>query len=219
MKKWITMILRVSILMSVSALAAYHASIHPIDKKTENRMRKGHSYRNGCPVLLRNLRYLRITYRGFDGKDHTGEMVVHRDVAKEVTQIFGELYRMKYPIRRMRLVSDYSGSDFRSIEADNTSAFNCRPVTGGKKWSNHAFGKAIDLNPLENPYVSHSGHIGHKASLPYRRRVRKNPFKPEHRAVLLPGDPAVRAFKKRGWRWGGEWHSIKDYQHFDKNKR
>ncbi len=212
-------ILIVSILASVGIYANYHASIHPIDKKTEQRMRKGHSYKNGCPVSLGNLRYLRLTYRGFDGKDHTGEMVVHKDVAKEVTQIFGELYRMKYPIRRMRLVSDYGGSDFRSIEADNTSAFNCRPVTGGKKWSNHAYGKAIDLNPLENPYISRSGHIGHKASLPYRRRVRKNPFRPEYRAVLLPGDPAVRAFKKRGWRWGGDWHSIKDYQHFDKNRR
>jgi len=212
-------LLLISTLTTAAALAAYHASIHPIDKRIEQRMRKGHSYRDGCPVKLKDLRYLRLTYRGFDGKDHTGEMIVHRGVAKEVTRIFGELYRMNYPIRRMRLVSDYGGSDFASIEADNTSAFNCRPVTGGKKWSNHAYGKAIDLNPLENPYVSRSGHIGHKASLKFRERKRKNPFKPEYRAVLLPGDSVVKAFKKRGWRWGGEWHSIKDYQHFDKNRR
>jgi len=212
-------LLLISTLTTAVALAAYHASIHPIDKRIEQRMQKGHSYKDGCPVKLRDLRYLRLTYRGFDGKDHTGEMIVHRDVAKEVTRIFGELYRMNYPIRRMRLVSDYGGSDFASIEADNTSAFNCRPVTGGKKWSNHAYGKAIDLNPLENPYVSRSGRIGHKASLKFRDRKRKNPFKPEYRAVLLPGDSVVKAFKKRGWRWGGEWHSIKDYQHFDKNRR
>jgi len=179
-------------------------------------MRHGHSYRNGCPVPLRNLRYLRMTYRGFDGKDHTGEMVVHKDIAKQVTQIFGELYRAKYPIRRMRLVSRYGGSDFQSIEADNTSAFNCRPATGSKKWSRHAYGKAIDLNPLENPYVSRSGRIAHKASLKFRERKRKTPFKAEYRAVLLPDDPAVKAFKKRGWRWGGDWRSIRDYQHFDR---
>jgi poly-gamma-glutamate synthesis protein (capsule biosynthesis protein) len=116
----------------------------------------------------------------------------------------------------MRLVSDYGGSDYRSIEADNTSAFNCRPATGSRKWSRHAYGKAIDLNPLENPYVSRSGHIAHKASLRFKERKRKNPFKVEYRAVLLPNDPAVKAFKKQGWRWGGDWHSIKDYQHFDR---
>ena len=217
--KRFTVISLILALSSVGALASYHASIHPIDKKTEQRMRKGHSYKNGCPVPLRNLRYLRLTYRGFDGKDHTGEMVVHKEVAKEVTQIFGELYRMKYPIRRMRLVSDYGGNDFRSIEADNTSAFNCRPVTGGKKWSNHAYGKAIDINPIENPYISRSGRISHKASLKFRDRKHKDSSRPENRAVLLPGDPAVRTFKKRGWRWGGDWRSIKDYQHFDKHRK
>ncbi|WP_456391931.1 M15 family metallopeptidase, partial [Nitratifractor sp.] len=89
-------------------------------------------------------------------------------------------------------------------------------ATGSKKWSRHAFGKAIDLNPLENPYVSRSGRIAHKASLKFRERKRKNPFRTEYRALLLPGDRAVSAFKKRGWRWGGDWHGIKDYQHFDK---
>ena len=217
--KTISNILFGFILMSVMALAGYHASISPINQSVEQRMRKGHSYKNGCPVPLRNLRYLRMTYRGFDGRDHTGEMIVHKDVSKEVTRIFGDLYKRKYPIRKMRLVSDYGGSDFRSIEADNTSAFNCRPVTGGRKWSNHAYGKAIDLNPLENPYISRSGHIGHKASYPYRIRKRSNPFKASNRAVLLPNDPVVNAFKRRGWRWGGDWHTIKDYQHFDKNKR
>ncbi len=197
-------------------LAGYHATISPLDSKIAKRMRSGHSYRDSCPVPLKDLRYLRMSYRGFDGKDHMGEMIVHRSVAKEVTRIFGELYRLKYPIRKMRLVSDYGGSDWKSIEADNTSAFNCRPATGSKKWSRHAFGKAIDLNPLENPYVSRSGRIAHKASLKFRERKRKDPFKAEYRALLLPGDAAVSAFKKRGWRWGGDWHGIKDYQHFDK---
>ena len=209
----------ISVMMLILPMIGMAGPIAPIDKKIEARMRKGHSYKDGCPVKLKDLRYLRLRYHGFDGKDHTGEMIVHKNVAHEVVKIFGELYRMHYPIHRMRLVSDYGGSDFRSIEADNTSAFNCRPVTGGKKWSNHAYGKAIDINPIENPYISRSGRISHKASLKFRDRKRKDPSRPEYRAVLLPGDPAVRAFKKRGWRWGGDWRSIKDYQHFDKNRR
>jgi poly-gamma-glutamate synthesis protein (capsule biosynthesis protein) len=195
--------------------AGYTAHISPIDKTIEKRMRSGHSYRNSCPVALSDLRYLRMTYLGFDGKDHIGEMIVHRSIAREVTDIFRELYTAKYPIRRMKLVSSYNGSDFQSIEADNTSAFNCRSATGSKKWSKHAYGKAIDLNPLENPYISRSGRIAHKGSLKFRERKRKNPLKAQYRALLLPGDTAVKAFKKRGWRWGGEWRSIKDYQHFD----
>jgi hypothetical protein len=198
----------------------YRASIHPIDKKIEKQMRAGHSYRDGCPVPLRDLRYLKITYRGFDGHDHRGEMIVHRDVAKEVTQIFGELYRIGYPIRRMQLVSRYNGSDFDSIEADNTSAFNCRPVTGGTKWSRHSYGKAIDINPLENPYISRTGHIAHKKSLKYGLKGRKHRTStPEDKAIIAKGDPIVRLFKSRGWRWGGDWNSIKDYQHFDKPGR
>ncbi|WP_457606781.1 M15 family metallopeptidase [Nitratifractor sp.] len=190
--------------------------ISPIDKKIEQRMRSGHSYRNGCSIPLKDLRYLRIPYRGFDGKRHLGEMIVHKDVAREVVRIFDELYRQGYPIRRMQLVSDYGGSDWKSIEADNTSAFNCRPVTGGKKWSRHAYGKAIDINPLENPYISRSRRIAHKASLPYRKRVGGS--SPQRKAVILPNSPVVRSFKSRGWRWGGDWHTIKDYQHFDKKK-
>jgi len=208
--------LSVLVLFSGLVSAGYHATISGITGGIEKRMRQGRSYRNGCPVPLNDLRYLQMTYRGFDGKDHTGEMIVHKDVAKQVTQIFGELYRNKYPIRRMQLVSRYGGSDFQSIEADNTSAFNCRPATGSKKWSRHAYGKAIDINPLENPYVSRSGHIAHKASEKFRERKRKNPFKAEYRAVLLPNGSVVKAFKSRGWRWGGDWRGIKDYQHFDK---
>ncbi|WP_456392749.1 M15 family metallopeptidase, partial [Nitratifractor sp.] len=161
-------ILGALILASTWLSAGYRSSESPITPAVKKRMIAGHSYRDGCPVSLKDLRYLRMSYRGFDGKDHTGEMIVHRSVAKEVTRIFGELYRLKYPIRNMRLVSDYGGSDWKSIEADNTSAFNCRPATGSKKWSRHAFGKAIDLNPLENPYVSRSGRIAHKASLKFR---------------------------------------------------
>ncbi len=195
-------------------LAGYTAHISKITPKIKQRVLKGGSWHRGCPVPLSDLRYLTMTYRGFDGHDHRGEMIVNASVAKQVTQIFGALYRSSYPIRKMRLVSSYGASDFRSIEADNTSAFNCRAVTGGKKWSNHSYGKAIDINPLENPYISRSGRIAHKKSLPYRTRKHKNSTSAD-KAIIVKGDTIVHLFKQKGWRWGGDWHSIKDYQHFD----
>jgi len=198
--------------------AGYHANISKISPAVKKHMMGGGSWHRGCPVPLSDLRYLTMTYRGFDGRDHNGKMIVHQSVAKEVTEIFGKLYASKYPIKRMRLVSDYHASDFQSIEADNTSALNCRPVTGGKKWSNHAYGKAIDINPIENPYVSRSGRISHKTSHSYRIRTRTNNSRAQ-RAMMLPSDKIVRLFKQGGWRWGGDWRSIKDYQHFDKPSR
>jgi hypothetical protein len=177
-------------------------------------MIEGHSYRDGCPVPLRDLRYLNLTYRGFDGRDHTGELIVHKSVAKEVTRIFEDLYNMNYPIRKMRLVSDYGGSDFQSIEADNTSAFNCRRATGSKGWSRHSFGKAIDINPIENPYIRNNGRISHKASYKYKVRKHKNRRDPADRAMLVPGDPALKAFTSRGWIWGASFREARDLQHF-----
>ena len=191
---------------------------NPIPPKIQQQMKRAGSWKPGCPVPLRDLSYLRLPYIGFDGKKHTGELIVHRTVAREVRQIFGALFKAGYPIRRMRLVSNYGASDFRSIEADNTSAFNCRPVTGGKKWSNHSYGKAIDINPIENPYISHSGRIAHKASLRYGKNGRKHrTHTPADKAIIAKGDRIIKLFKKHGWRWGGDWHSIKDYQHFDKH--
>ena len=192
-------------------LAGYSSHISTITPTIKKRMIRGNSWRAGCPVPLSQLRYLTMTYRGFDGRDHQGEMIVNKSVAHEVTQIFAKLYSAKYPIKKMRLVSDYHASDFQSIEADNTSAFNCRPVTGGKKWSNHSYGKAIDINPIENPYISRSGRISHQKSLKFRKRSHSIT-----KATILKGDLIVKLFKARGWRWGGDWRSIKDYQHFDK---
>jgi len=196
-------------------VAGYHATVSPITPTIKQRMIRGHSWHRGCPVGLSDLRYLRMSYRGFDGRDHTGEMIVHRNVARDVTQIFGEMYRSGYPIKAMKLVSAYGGNDTVSINHDNTSAFNCRAVTGGTKWSNHSYGTAIDVNPIENPYISRSGHIAHRESYAYDRR-RRTHHGPHPRSVILSSDPIVRSFKHRGWRWGGDWRSVKDYQHFDK---
>ncbi|MEA2028468.1 MAG: M15 family metallopeptidase, partial [Campylobacterota bacterium] len=191
--------------------------ISPIDSHLKQQMIKGNSYRNGCPVKLKDLRYVEVAYHDFEGRYNIGELIVHRSVANEVVNIFRELYEIEYPIAKMELISHYNGSDFASIEADNTSAFNCRFIGGTKRWSNHAFGKAIDINPLENPYISRKGTISHKRSLKYRKRVHQNNSSSD-RAMLLSNDNATKIFKKYGWIWGGDWNSIKDYQHFEKRK-
>ena len=178
-------------------------------------MIKGNSWRKGCPVSLKDLRYLQLTHIDFNGKDKSGELIVHKEVADEVTKIFKNLYKIGYPVRKMKLVSDYKGNDWQSIEADNTSAFNCRSATGSKNWSKHSYGKAIDINPIENPYIARSGRISHKASLKYRKRVHKNSTYVD-KAVLLKNDKATHIFKKYGWIWGGDWSGVKDYQHFSK---
>ncbi|RRS30265.1 MAG: hypothetical protein P794_07910 [Epsilonproteobacteria bacterium (ex Lamellibrachia satsuma)] len=196
-------------------LAEYHSSISQIMPKIKKRMLQGNSWRKGCPVGLQDLRYVQVSYHDFKGRERRGELVVHKDVAYEVTEIFKALYKIQYPIRQMRLVSDYRGSDWQSIEADNTSAFNCRKATGSKKWSKHSYGKAIDINPVENPYISRSGRISHKASLKYRKRIHQKPAYTD-KAVLLKNDEATNIFQRYNWKWGGNFKGIKDYQHFAK---
>jgi len=204
------------LLMSMLLYAEY--SIEPINKETKTRMVEGGSWSQtrGCPVPLRNLRYIRVDYLGFDGKRHNGELIMHKAVARDIVDVFKELYAIHYPIKQMRLVSDYRASDWQSIDHDNTSAFNCRSATGSKKWSKHAYGRAIDINPIENPYISKSGRIAHKKSLKYRHRGNRGGLTPDDRAVLLPYSKATQIFKRHGFSWGGDWSSIKDYQHFSK---
>ena len=108
-------------------------------------------------------------------------------------------------------IDAYGGSDFRSIEADNTSAFNCRTVEGTSRWSEHAYGRAIDVNPIENPFVS-GGRTSHRASIPYRPNALSA-------GMACPGNVLVRAFRAIGWGWGGDWSSVKDYQHFSASGR
>ena len=208
-------ILLLSALAWTTVYADYKANISSITPQIKNRMIKGNSWRKGCPVSLENLRYLKVTHIDFNGKRRMGEIIVHKDVAHEVTEIFEDLYQMGYPIRKIKLVSDHKGSDWQSIESDNTSAFNCRSATGSKNWSKHSYGKAIDINPIENPYIARSGRISHKASLKYRKRVHKNSTYTD-KAVLLKTDKATKIFEKYGWKWGGDWPGVKDYQHFSK---
>ena len=168
----------------------------------------GVTWHPGCPVPLTDLRVVRLAFHDFAGRRRTGRLVVHRDVVADVRRVFGQLWDLGFPIRRMRPIEAYGGDDFASIEADNTSAFNCRPKTGSSTtWSHHAYGRAIDLDPLENPYVLH-GRTTHDGSVPYLDRSTARP------GVLREGDPVVAAFDAIGWYWGGRWHDPVDHQHF-----
>jgi hypothetical protein len=171
-------------------------------------------WRPGCPVALSDLRRVTLTYVGFDGRAHQGALVVNRTVAAPVARAFGELYAARFPIRRMLPIEAYGGSDFGSIEADNTSAFNCRSATGSSHWSEHAYGRAIDLDPIENPYVS-GGSTSHTASRPYvdRARAAGRP------GVISEGGVVTRAFGRIGWGWGGRWNGTRDYQHLSASGR
>jgi hypothetical protein len=172
----------------------------------------GVSWRRGCPVALSDLRAIRARHFGFDGRVRVGRLIVHRDVAADVVSVLRRLYAARFTIRRMVPVDAYGASDFRSIEADNTSAFNCRYVEGTSRWSEHAYGRAIDVNPIENPYVS-GGRTSHRKSVPYLDRT------PCRRGMACPGNVLVRAFESIGWGWGGYWSGVKDYQHFSASGR
>lgn len=165
-------------------------------------------WRRGCPVPLSQLRHVSLPFVGFDGHARRGALVVNQSAARDVVAAFRDLYAARFPIRRMRPVQAYGGDDFASIEADNTSSFNCRPATGSSHWSQHAYGLAIDIDPIENPYVS-GGRTSHPASVPYLDRSRARP------GMAVEGGTLVGAFDARGWGWGGRWSgSVHDYQHF-----
>jgi hypothetical protein len=171
------------------------------------------SWHPGCPVGLAQLRYLRIGYWGFDRRAHMGEMVVAASAVNAVRRAFDALFSARFPIRAMQLVDRYGGSDYASIQADNTSAFNCRDATGSRRWSEHAYGLAIDINPIENPYVYANGTTTHQASVPYLNRS------DVRRGMAVAGGTLVRAFTAVGWGWGGRWPGPTDYQHFSVNGR
>jgi D-alanyl-D-alanine carboxypeptidase len=171
----------------------------------------GPSWHPGCPIDPGQLRRVEVDYLGFDGRTHRGALIVHQELAAEVVAIFDELLRMQYPIERVRPADAYPGADDElSMEDNNTSAYNCRDIPDTGRWSQHAFGRAIDLNPLLNPEIDSAGAVQPKNAGPYVDRTRSDP------GVLHPNDAAVRAFTQRGWRWGGDWHTPVDYQHFER---
>lgn len=171
----------------------------------------GVSYSDDCPVSREDLRYMRVLYWGTDGKAHTGELIVNKAIVEDVQEIFYRLYSCAYPIERMELADSFGGNDEVSMSKNNTSCFNARKVNGTDSWSLHAYGLAIDINPLYNPYVGADGTVLPVSSEKYTDRTGSFDMKiDEH-------DRAYEIFTEMGFEWGGSWNSVKDYQHFEKN--
>ncbi len=173
--------------------------------------RLGSSHRDGCPLPVSELRLVQVTYLGFDGRPHLGELVLHRAHATRVVAVFRRLYDARFPVERIETVEKYGGDDDRSMAANNTSAYNCRRTTSGTSWSEHAYGAALDINPVQNPYVRGTT-VEPEAGRAYLDRSRVRP------GMIVSGDgeqgTVVRAFAAIGWEWGGDFRTLKDYQHF-----
>lgn len=188
---------------------SYNSHIATIPPSIQQRMQQ-YTWHPGCPVPLSDLRYLQIYYWGYDNKAHIGELIINKVLAREVIEIFQNLYLAKFPIESMKLMDDFQGNDESSMAVNNTSAFNCRSITGKPGvFSNHSYGYAIDINPLINPYVK--GNI----VLP------PNGVQFVDRSILYPGIITANSliydlFIQHGWTWGGNWVMPKDYQHFEK---
>jgi hypothetical protein len=168
-----------------------------------------HSWHAGCPVAPSALRRVRLTYWGFDAQAHTGTVVVNASAVRDIVVVFRRLYGARFPIRRMRSIDAYGGSDERSLAADNTAAFNCRYAVGPgpRRWSTHAYGLAIDVNPVENPYLE-GRRVHPRAGRAYLKRSNVRP------GMAVRGGVLVGAFAAVGWQWGGRWQGTPDYQHF-----
>lgn len=171
---------------------------------------KEFSWKKHCPVKLSELMFLKISYFGFDDKPHIGELIVHRKAAPEIILIFKELFESKFPIESLEPMYMHLGSDNQSMIANNTVAFNCRQVTNYKKaFSLHSYGIAIDINPFINPYYKKGKVIPPSARVNLDR-------KKSQKGLIAKNTIAYDVFKRYGWKWGGDWKSLKDYQHFEK---
>jgi hypothetical protein len=196
------------------AFAPFQSSAKPLPQPVQAQLKTGGFWHRGCPVPLSGLRLLTVTYRGFDRRSHTGELVVNKQAAQPLARVFGRLYQLHFPIRHMAFADFYGPRRGRPRDGDVSASFECRqavpsPCTGGRgtgSWSMHAYGLAVDLNPVENPYVG-CGQSRDPATRPYRDRSR------HRRGLVTPR--VVQAFRSIGWGWGGSWAgNTKDYMHF-----
>ncbi len=205
--------------LAVLAVAAYHTSVQPLSAQVRQELVATDHWHAGCPVPLSGLRVLSVSYWGFDGKSHTGQLVVNASYTRQIGIVFGKLYAMRFPIHHMALSDTYGPASALPRDGDVTASMECRQavaspcngskVTGTGSWSMHAYGEAIDLNPVENPYVG-CGMTRDKTALSYLDRAKVR------RGMVTPA--VVAAFRSVGWGWGGSWSgSTKDYMHFSAN--
>jgi hypothetical protein len=183
----------------------FHATVAAISPAVRRRM--GESYRPGCPVALSGLRYVTLTFRGFDGRAHTGELVVAAGAAASVVRVFRSLYAQRFPLEEMRLPTTRDLTAPPTGDGNDTAAFVCRAARGQKRFSAHAYGLAIDVNPFQNPFHRRDLVLPELASA-YLDRDWRRP------GMFLAGSAAVRTFEREGWTWGGSFTGLKDYQHF-----
>lgn len=193
-------------------LAPYVSSISEVDSGLAEQLTPT-SWRAGCPVGLEELRLVEVVHLDYSGASATGQILVHQDHAEDLARVFEVLYEARFPLASIQLVDAFGGDDGASMRANNTSAFNCREVAYKPGvWSNHAFGTAIDVNPLVNPYVQ-GDFVDPPEGAPYVDRDAGEP------GMIVADDVVVSAFASIGWVWGGTWASAKDYQHFSANGR
>ena len=166
----------------------------------------------GCPVAARDLSWVRLAFWGFDGRRHTGELLVNAAAASRMVQVFRDLYAARFPIEEMRITTKAEQKAHPTGDGNDTGAFNCRVLPGTTTYSQHAYGLAIDVDPFQNPYSKGDVVVPELASA-YLDRSRVRP------GMILAGGPVVAAFTRIGWGWGGTWHSLKDLQHFSANGR
>ena len=185
--------------------------ISEIDEATFARM-KGKSYKDNCPIPLEDLRYLHVLHKDINGITHGGELVCNVYIASDVLEIFRALFLADYPIERVRLVDEYGADDETSMRDNNSSCFNFRFISHTTKISKHGLGLAVDINTLYNPYVKTVNGkliIEPATAGEYTDRSKNFPYKIEK------GDLCYKLFTERGFEWGGEWKTVKDYQHFE----
>ncbi|MGN9910023.1 M15 family metallopeptidase [Phytohabitans sp. LJ34] len=181
----------------------FHATVQAVPASVLARS----SWSKGCPVAAADLRYVTVGFRGFDGRAHTGELLVNRRAADDLVTVFRRLFAADFPIERMRISSAADMKAPPTGDGNTTEAFACRPVRGQTAWSQHAYGLAVDLNPFQNPY--HKGKVVlPELATAYLDRAKTRP------GMVRPGGPAVQAFAAIGWPWGGDYRSLKDYMHF-----
>ena len=193
----------------------FEASIQALPVPVEKQLKRSGAWRPGCPTSLSGLRLLTVTHWGFDRRGHTGQLVVNERAARPLAKVFRRLYRLRFPIRHLRLDDAY-GPGRSAPDGDISGSFDCSPAVpspcdpdADTGWSNHAYGLAVDLNPIENPYTC-GGRVFARASRPYLDRS------PLRRGMVTPG--VVSAFRSVGWGWGGDWAgSTKDYTHFSES--
>jgi len=198
-----------TLVLAIFAVVSLHAPPFNHSDSRVTATQLPHSWHSGCPVSPSRLRRVRLTYWGFDGRAHTGALIANEDAVPDLVQVFSRLYAARFPIRRLRPIDVYGGNDERSLDADNTAAFNCRYVVGPgpRRWSVHAYGEAIDVNPVENPYLE-GGRVHPRSGSAFLERTRRRP------GMAVADGLLVRAFAAAGWKWGGRWTGSPDYQHF-----